>query len=366
MSILAFIVILSVLIIVHEFGHFIAARQAGVKVEKFAIGFGPPLLKIKGKETDFMICLFPLGGYVKMAGDARSECRGADNEFLSKPVGIKMRIVFAGPLFNYLFAFVIFWVIAMMGFPYPATVIGEILPDYPAYSAGLKEGDRVLEVNEAGVETWYDMAERIYESKEKVILKIERNGEEIVTEVPLRNKEVVDGFGRKKNVSVIGISASSEVKIVKYNFFKALVKGAEGLINLTLIIIKGFVLIIAGVIPFKEAVGGPIAIYDFTSRAVEAGAMAVLSLMAALNVTLAIINLFPVPILDGGHIFLFSLEKLRKKPLSEKTEDVLSRIGLALLLTLMVFVFYNDIAKKIRVNKNNEQPVSELKIDKEE
>ena len=345
MGILITIIIFSVLIVVHEFGHFIAARRAGVKVEQFAIGFGKPLLKINGKETQFLICLIPLGGYVKMAGDTRSECKGRDFEFLSKPVGVKMKIVFAGPLFNYLLALVLFVIIAAIGFPYPAAVVGDVLDGYPAKAAGLMSKDKVLEVNNIAVENWPEMAKLIYESEKEVLLKVKRDGEVISLNIPLREKEITDDFGKRKKVSIMGITASSEINVVKYSFPQSLLKGAEALFNLTFLIIKGFIFIIIGVIPFKEAMAGPVGIYYITSEAAKIGIVAVLHLMAALSVSLAIINLFPMPILDGGHLLIFTIEKIRRKMLSEKTEDILTRFGFGVLVFLIVFVLYNDIVR---------------------
>ena len=345
MGFLITIVVFSILIVIHEFGHFIAAKRSGVRVEKFAIGFGPPILKINGKETQFLICVFPLGGYVKLAGDSRAEAKGLKHEFLSKPVGVRARIVFAGPLFNYLFALVIFWVIALIGFPYLDTVVGETLDGYPAQAAGVREADKILEVNGQTVDSWAQMSKVIYSSKEKVLLKIDREGKTLNIEVPLSKKEITDDFGKKKKVSVIGIAASFKTKVIKYGFFEAIIKGAESLFSLTFLVIKGFLFIILGIIPFKEALGGPVVIYYYTSEAVKIGLIPVLHLMAVLNVSLAIINLFPVPVLDGGHIFFFFLEKMRKKPLPEKAEDALTRVGLGLILMLIVFILYNDIVK---------------------
>ncbi|MFH1504006.1 MAG: RIP metalloprotease RseP [Candidatus Omnitrophota bacterium] len=356
MSVLIVIIVFSILVVIHELGHFIAAKQAGVKVEKFAIGFGPALFKIKGRETEFSVCLFPLGGYVKLAGDSRLEHKGFNNEFFSKAPGVRMRIVFAGPLFNYLLALIIFWIIAMVGFSYPAAVVGKVSEGYPAAQAGVKEGDKILAVNNKNVTTWVDMARIIYTAKEKVNLEVEREGENISIEVPLREKEIIDDFGRKKNISVIGISASSEVEIISYGFFRGFVQGAQALFNLTFLVIKGFVFIILGLIPFKEAMAGPIGIYYITSEAAKIGGTAVLQLMAVLSVSLCIVNLFPIPVLDGGHLFFFFMEKMRKKPLREKTEDILTRVGFTFLILLIIFVFYNDILRfgpKILKNGKN-------------
>ena len=346
--------IFSILIVVHEFGHYIAAKRSGVRVERFALGFGPVLFRRKGKETEFVVCAFPLGGYVKMAGDTRGEQKGVSDEFLSKPVGIKSKIVFAGPLFNYLLALVIFCIIALIGFPYPDSVVGSVLDDYPAKAAGVQVGDRILAVNGNQVEHWADMAEEISQAKDTVDLRIEREGKVIDLDISLQQKEVTDDFGKRKNVSMIGIGASSQIKTVKYNFPQAIVKGFKSLFNLTFLVIKGFIFIILGIVPFKEAVAGPVAIYYITSEVLKIGVAPTLHLMAVLSVSLAIINLFPVPVLDGGHLLFFFMEKVRGKPISEKVEDNLTRIGLSLLILLIVFVFHHDIVRygpKIWKNK---------------
>jgi len=366
--------IFSILIVVHEFGHYIAAKRSGVRVERFALGFGPVLFKRQGKETEFVICAFPLGGYVKMAGDTRQEQKGSSDEFLSKSTGIKSKIVFAGPLFNYLLALVIFCIIALVGFPYPDSVVGSVLDDYPAKAAGVQEGDRILAVNGNQVEHWMDMADEIYQAKDKVDLRIQRKGEIISLTIPLQQKEITDDFGKRKNVSIIGIGTSSAIKTVKYKFPQAIIKGFESLFKLTLLVIKGFTFMILGIIPFKEAMAGPVGIYFITSQVMKIGIVATLHLVAALSVSLAIINLFPIPVLDGGHLLFFFMEKVRGKPISEKVEDNLTRVGLSLLILLIVFVFYNDIVRfgpkiwnkknAIQVEENNlvdevDKPTSE-------
>ncbi|MFA5271168.1 MAG: RIP metalloprotease RseP [Candidatus Omnitrophota bacterium] len=345
MNLFIFLIILSILIIVHEFGHFIVARQSKVKVEKFAIGFGPVLFTIKGKNTDFVLCLFPLGGYVKMAGDNRPESKGLEHEFFSKTVLTRIKIVFAGPFFNYIFAFLLFWAIAVMGFPYIEPVVGKVKEGFPAQNYGIKEGDRVLSVNGKKVEHWLDMTQFIRESKKSVSLEIERQGEKILLTVPLEKTEGGDEFGRKKSVSIIGIEASSRVKMVKYNLFQGSLKALEAVYSLTVLTIKGFVFMISGTLSVKEAVTGPLGIYYITSETIKLGMVAILNLMAILSVSLAIVNLIPLPLFDGGHILLFLIEKIRGKAVSEKIDMLLTRIGIAIIGTIVLFVFYNDIVK---------------------
>ncbi len=433
MSFLITLFIFGILIVVHEFGHFIAARRSGVRVEKFAIGFGPPLFKIRGKETEFLICLFPLGGYVKLAGDNRQEYKGQSYEFLSKPPGVRAKIVFSGVFFNYLFALAIFWTIALVGFPYQDTVVGGVFKDYPAYNSGLREGDRVIAVDGKEIVGWREMQRQVRKAKGEVLLTLERDDKLITLAVPLKREEITDEFGREINVSMIGtfpyysttigiveksakeaglkqgdrvvavngiyvdswkeleeivlkakeevavtieregetislavavkqeeitnregeeeivssigIGPYLEVKFKRYPFFEGFVKGGETLFGLTADIITGFSSIISGRISFKEGAAGPIGIFYITSEYVKIGIIAVLQLMAALNISLAIINLFPIPVLDGGHLLFLFIEKLRKKALSEKAEEVMTRVGLTFIVLLIILVFYNDTIK---------------------
>lgn len=345
LNIFGFIIILSVTVITHEFGHFISAKLHGVKVEKFSLGFGPVIFKKLIRSVEFLICLFPFGGYVKLAGDERSKFSNKPYEFLSKSTLDKIRIVLAGPIFNYILAFIIFWFISLIGIPYEEPVIGKILEDYPASYIGLKEGDRVLEVNNKKVDSWSNMADMIHKSKDIVSIKIERDGKIIDFNLPVKTKEVLDIFGRKHNISLIGISSKGIVRFKRYNFFVGFLNSIKIVLKLTFSIIYGFILIILGVVPFKEAVAGPLGIYYITTEAMKLGMVAVLNFIGILNISLAVINLFPLPVFDGGHIAIFLFEGFRKKPISQKTEDILTNIGILIIGFLFVFVFYNDILR---------------------
>jgi len=348
------IIIFSILIIVHEFGHFIAARFKGIKVEKFAIGFGPPLFKRKIGETLFLVCIFPLGGYVKMAGDERSQCSGAAGEFFSKSAGERSQVVFAGPLFNYLLAFVIFWFFAFLGFPSSEPVVGKVLDGKPAQSAGIRAGDRIVAVNDEAVNSWTRMAAIIHHSSQQVDLTIEREGELVELTSGLEAEEGVDELGRPKNISIIGITP----RIIKHDAVLSFLHGGKTLFVLTGRFFKGIGAIILGIVPFKKAAIGPLGIYFLASQAAQSGILAVLQLMAVLSLSLALINLFPIPVLDGGHIALFLLEKVRKRQLTQRTEELLNRIGLALLGALFIFVFYNDIKRGPHFQQKDDATVS--------
>jgi len=341
-----FILVLGALVVVHEYGHFLVARKNGVGVERFSIGFGPILLKIKGKFTEFLICAFPLGGYVKLKGESRQEHSGAADEFFSKGPGIRTRIVLAGPIFNFIFAFVLFWIMSVIGFAepdYSLTIVGGLREGYPAAAAGLQKGDKVVAVNGVKPQDWHSLQILIFKSEGKVVLKIERNAKLLDLNIPLKSGEAFDDYGRKKTKGMIGIVP--EIHDVQFNVFTGFVKSLDLLFSTTGFMLKGFGLMAIGALPFKEALSGPIGIYNITAQAREAGFAAILHFMAILNISLMIINLLPLPLMDGGHAFLFFLEKIRRKQLSEKVEDVISRVGFGLLITLMVFVCYNDLVK---------------------
>ncbi|MDD4294224.1 MAG: RIP metalloprotease RseP [Candidatus Omnitrophica bacterium] len=364
LNILIFLLILSVLVVAHEFGHFIAARKMGVRVEKFSIGFGPVIFCRKGKETDFLVCAFPLGGYVKLEGDNYEELKGTEHEFLSKAPGIKALIVFAGPFFNLVLAFILFWIMAVFGIPRLGTTVSAVKEDYPAYSAGILEGDKILKVNDKEVEFWDDMTELIRKSGLPLSLTVQRGDTERTFELGLKGGNTLDEFGLKRNVPMVGIMAdNSDVKIYREGFLRAVPVAFELVVEKTMLLLKGFAYMITGEVNFKDSVAGPLGIYYITAQAAKIGILAIINLMAILNISLFVVNLIPFPILDGGHLFLFLLEKIRGKRINEKTEVVLSRIGMVVLGTLIIFVSYNDFVKfgsKIWNSKSSGQVIEDI------
>ena len=200
-----------------------------------------------------------------------------------------------------------------------------------------------MEVNGQEAVDWRSIQGLILRQTDNVVLKVDRGGQTMDFTIPLQNSEVLDDYGRKQRKNIIGVAPT--VHDVKFNPLTGFTKSVSMIFETTWFMLKGFAMIIIGALPFKEAVSGPIGIYHITAQAREAGFTAILHFMAILNISLMIINLMPFPIMDGGHIVLFLLEKIRRRGISEKTEDVLTRIGIALIAVLMVFVFYNDIVK---------------------
>lgn len=347
LSLISFIVVLSILVVAHEFGHFIVAKKMGVRVEKFSIGFGPEIFGITRQETRYSVSIIPLGGYVKLSGETGAEgLKGEKWEYLSRTVGERMRIIFAGPLLNYILAFVIFSFVFMTGSPTLTSVIGKVMPGYPAESSGLKAGDKILNINGKGVIYWDDVTKIVHTSKnQEMKLVVERGGQKVSVIVMPKSQEMDTIFGSRKNISIIGIVPSGDVVFVKYGFFKSIYMGAERLWTLTYITCRALWASVTGSIPIKESITGPIGIFYITGQAAKLGLVYLLQLMGVLSASLAIFNLLPVPVLDGGHILFLAIEKIRRKPVSIKMQENITQVGMSLLIVLMLFVFYNDFMR---------------------
>ncbi len=346
-AILIFILILSLLIIVHEFGHFIAARKNGVRVEQFSLGFGPLILKKKIGDTEFKLNLIPLGGYVKMAGDSQLEYQGKEDEYFAKAPGKRFQIIFFGPLLNYILGFILFWLIFFVGYPTLTTKVGGLVDGYGAQAAGLQVGDKIIQVDERKVEIWEDLQQAIRARKNKaaVWLKVVRDDQELKINVAIKDKILDDQLGQKRASGVIGISPLDEITEVRYGFLESAYFGVKKTLNLTVMTYAGIWRLASGKMSMRDSMTGPLGIFFITSKAAKLGLVTLLHLVAVLSVSLAIFNLLPLPILDGGHLFLLGLEKLRKKALSAKTEGIINNLGFSLMITLALLVTYNDILR---------------------
>ena len=347
MAILIFILILSLLIIVHEFGHFIAARINGVRVEQFSLGFGPLIFKRKKGDTEYNLNLIPLGGYVKMAGDSQTEYQGKADEYFAKTPGRRFQIIFFGPLLNYILGFLFFWLIFFMGYPTLTTKVGGLIDGYGAKVAGLQVGDKIVSVDGRKVDIWEDLQEAIRERKisSKVILEVLRDNQEFKFNVPIKDKLLNDQLGEKHALGIIGISPFDEIIEIKHGFFESAYLGFKKTIQLTAMTYTGLWRLVSGKMSMRDSMTGPLGIFFITSQAAKLGLIAVIHLVAVLSVSLAIFNLLPLPILDGGHLFLLGLEKLRKKALGAKAEEIINNVGFSLMITLALFVTYNDILR---------------------
>ncbi|MDD5759105.1 MAG: RIP metalloprotease RseP [Desulfobulbaceae bacterium] len=351
-SIVSFIIVLGVLIFVHEFGHFITAKLFGIKVLKFALGFGPKLIGRRYGETEYLICALPLGGYVKMLGEQPNEEVAIEQRlrsFSAKAVWQRFLVVLAGPLFNLLSAILIFSIVTLItGIPHPlpSTEIGQITPGSPAEKAGFQIGDKIKAINDKPIDTWQEVSETIKNGGGKPLSLTIQRGTEVVTlsGIPA-SSEVKNLFGEIVDTRyMLGIAQKESLRYEKTTIPGAFSAGMEQTwfyIELTVISLWK---IIQQVIPASQ-MGGPIMIAQMAGQQMEAGWLHLFSFMAVLSVNLGIINLFPIPVLDGGHLFFFSIEALRRKPLTLQAQERLQQVGIVLLGSLMIFVFYNDFVR---------------------
>ena len=348
-NIISFIVVLGILVFVHELGHFLVAKKAGVRVERFSLGFPPKMIGKKIGETEYCISWVPLGGYVKMAGENPDEEKEKWEpwEYMGKRIWQRGLIIFAGPLMNFLLAIFVFWGVTFFSgkevVHYDKTTLGFVGKDTPAEKAGLKEGDQIISVNGIEVKNFNDMAGIIYKEVEKPVLMKWRRGDEILeAEVNTFKDQVMDEEGKLKDVGKIGVSP--EFSIIRLNIFQSFIEGIGMTVYITVESVKFVIGLFSGAASLKM-VGGPIFIARTAGETAKLGMASFFSFIALLSVNLSIINILPIPVLDGGHLVFLGLEKLRGKPLSLKQRAIIQQIGLAFLLALIIYVSYNDILR---------------------
>lgn len=342
-----FLFILGILIIVHEFGHFIAAKKLKVKVEKFSLGLGPLVLSKKKNDTEYCLSAIPLGGYVKLAGDNLEEFKGNPDEYLARPPRHRFLIILFGPVLNYVLGFLCFWLVFSLGYSALTARVGKLKDGFGAKEAGIQVGDKIIAVEGRKVEVWEDLSKSIQANKEKgkVLISLLRDNQEHIFEVKIKEESVEDILGQKRKVGLIGIEASNETVKIRPGAVKAFFLSAHKTYELTVIIYKTLWFIIAGKLPLGKSLTGIVGIYHQTSEVIKLGIDALLYWTALLNISLAVFNLLPLPVLDGGHILLLAIEKIRGRSLSIKTEQVITRLGVTLLISLVLLVTYNDLVR---------------------
>ena len=353
MTVFAFILVLGLLIFVHELGHFLIAKACGIRVLKFSLGFGPCLIGKKIGETEYLVSIFPLGGYVKMLGENPDERELSQEQqaasFSHKTVWQRFLVVFAGPAFNFLFTIALFWMIFLTaGVPHPvdSSVIGQVKVDSPAAQAGLKPGDRIVAINGNKIASWPDVLNGVKDSGGKPLTIAIMRGEarQQMTIIPsIDSVKSIYGEEVEKRY-MIGIVKSDEMRLERVGLVRALTDAWQQSWMYVELTVTGFVKIVQHVIPASE-LGGPILIAQIAGQQMERGWMSLCYFMGLLSVNLAVLNLLPVPVLDGGHLFFLTLEGIRRKPLAERAQMAAQQVGLALLGMLMIFVFYNDIVR---------------------
>jgi regulator of sigma E protease len=347
-------ILLGMIILAHEFGHFIVAKMVGVRVLKFSLGFGPRILWKKFGDTEYQLSLLPLGGYVKPLGEAPDDpVSEEDKPFALNHQSIFKRfaVLFAGSLFNLIFATLIFTFIYIIGTPMLIPRVGEVLEDSPAKKAGIETGDIIKSVNGKSIELWTELIDIVEKSNgSNMILQIQRDNKIYETSLTPVAADAKDMFGESKKTYRIGISSSaSEDSFIKkrYNPAIAFWKGMEDTCKWTKFTLLGFGILIKNPVERRQDIGGPILIGKLAGDFASAGFISFALLMAMISVNIGVLNLLPIPILDGGHIFFLFLEAIKGSPVNIKKIQIAQQIGLALLLMLMAFVFYNDLTRFI-------------------
>lgn len=369
---LPFIVVLSILVFVHEFGHYYIARRCGVKVDKFSIGFGPELFGRTDKHgTRWKFSLIPLGGYVQMFGDVDpASALHVDGEkdghkarphtieekkiaFYAQPVGKRAAIVFAGPAINYIFAIVILsFLFALQGQPYAPPIAASIIAGSPAEKAGIKPDDKILAINDVEIEKFSDMRKIVMLNldKELDIKLVHSIGKDkwsskpktIVIKPELRIE--TDRFGFKHSSGRIGIKSPEAFMMQEHTPVSAVKSAVVEVYSISRDTLSAIGQMIMGTRSSDE-LGGILRIGAYAGEFAKEGVVALITFAALLSVNLGLINLFPIPMLDGGHLVMYAMEKLRGRPLTERLQEHALRVGFALLIGIMIFATWNDLVQ---------------------
>jgi regulator of sigma E protease len=363
--VIPFLFVLTIVVFFHEFGHFIIARLCGVKVLVFSLGFGPELVGFNDRHgTRWKLSAIPLGGYVKFFGDenaasvpdveAVAAMTSAERQvsFFHQPVAARAAVVAAGPIANFLLAIAIFAGIFMLyGKQSSAARVDSVQADSAAAAAGFRTGDLVLSIDGRVIDSFSDM-QRIVSTNagKRLEIVVDRGGARLTLNATPALKEVKDGFGNVHRLGVLGISrslAADEMQMQPVNPLTAVWLGAQE----TWFVVDRTMSYLGSVVVGQEAgdqIGGVIGIARVSGQVASVGIVALIHLAAVLSVSIGLLNLFPVPLLDGGHLLFYAIEVIRGRPLSERAQEFGFRVGLALVAMLMIFATYNDILNLAR------------------
>jgi len=357
MSLIVFIFILSILVLVHEWGHFITAKKCGVRIEQFSLGFGPKLWSRVHDGTEFCLCAIPLGGYVKMAGDERERCTGAGHEFFCKSAGLRSLIVLMGPVVNLALAYICFWLMFVVGYAdmelsaqKVGPVVGQVLSGSPADKAGLLAGDKLVSIDGHALAHWPDLQDYVTQSTAaQLTVEFERGGRKQTKNIVPQEQAQKDIFGREHRTRRLGVAPlqlkdAGDIVVVRYGPVEALWRAGEELTKITVKTYVALYEMVIGVRSPKEAMG-IIGMFFVIKFALSVGFGFLLHIVGVISASLAIFNLLPVIPLDGGHLLLFGLEKLRGRTLSVKVDAAVARVGFSLIIMLALFVFYVDFER---------------------
>lgn len=355
-NLFSFIVILSIIVFIHEFGHYFVAKICGVKIQEFSIGFGKELFGINDKSgTRWKFCLLPFGGYVRMFGD-KNPASIADKDsikhfssaekkisFYFQNVYKRIAIVSAGPIANFLLAiFLLTIVLKVQGLTKVLPIVDQVAQNSAAGAAGIKINDRILKINNQAIEDFDQVREMVITNGEKSLqFLISRDNQNLTINITPKISLSKNIFGEEQKMPLVGIGAS-KFEYKKLNLGQAFIRANIETYHLSYQVLKGVGELIVGERSIKE-LGGPVKIAEYSGKSMTAGIMMVLWFMAMISVNLGVANLLPIPVLDGGHLFYYIVEVLKGRPLPEKVQNVGFQFGFAVLASLMIFTTFNDI-----------------------
>lgn len=354
-----FIAVLTVLVFVHELGHYVVARRCGVRVEVFSIGFGPEIYGFTAKNgTRWKLSAIPFGGYVRMFGERAPDDHDNENEagvasetdekvsFYAKTLGQRAAIVFAGPLANFLFAIVVLaGLFVVLGEPNTPADVGKVIPNSAADKAGIKAGDIFLQIDGTEIKRFEQVRQIVVLAPERPLVMVLRRGEQEIqlTAVPDSIEET--RFGSTHKIGRLGVSRSGgDMVFVRHDPFTATWKAVIRTGEMTGSILDALGQIITGKRTAKE-LGGPVRIAQISGDMAQAGIVMIIQFAAILSINLGLINLFPIPLLDGGHLVFYGIEAIRGRPVGERTMGYSLNVGMALILCLTLFVTWNDLVQ---------------------
>ncbi len=347
-SILYAAIALAILIFAHELGHFLVARWANVKVLAFSLGFGKKLISFKRGDTEYALSAVPLGGYVKLLGESPDEEVPEEEiprSYTHKPPIVKILIGFAGPFFNIVLACVLFFFIFLTGQSVLSTKVGSVEKGFPADLAGIKAGDVITSINGKPIEAWSELMDTMAKSDLKPMkFGVKRDGQEFETTITPKETQSTNIFGEKITRKVIGVVASNTFLDRKETLGGAASKAVIQTYTLSELTVVGIVKLIQGSISPKN-IGGPLLILEAAGKQAKEGKRSFAYFVALISINLAVVNLLPIPILDGGHIFFYLIEMVIRRRISQRAIEISQKVGISILILIMVLAFSNDLCR---------------------